>query len=429
MPTPAMYLRKSKDTNTKADHLAILTDAVRAYGHNSETAVYDDWAKSGSRTGLGKRTAWHELCEAIERHEHDVVFMNSLDRGGRDLEEWLRFVRVARDQGVKVIAEGVDYSRPENRDRLVFEAWMAEKELERAKERSARTKQIRTRRGDSTVGGHSAPYGQMWARAGDVGMVTEEHPDPRRIVAVPNPDEPLEPVLAAVEETGGNVLQAAKLLNDRGIEARGRRGWTPRTIARVVDAQGAKRRRGSGRPLKTGQGSPSPLSRLVECHCGTVMTPTRDPRNGLWLSMVCGRGHKLGTAAHGPYTARSRHVLDRLRDELNGRIEHSKKTWTHDPSAMADERAKLEEDLRRLGRAYRAGAVEDEEFDRESGAIRERLDEIEEQSAPVFRFTIRRTGPIVRWDGTDEEVAEDLRRAVRIVRLGRDMRPAEVMRR
>ena len=65
--------------------------------------------------------------------------MSHLDRGGRSLEEWLRFIRVAQDHRSASSPASTDYSAPENKDRLIFEAWLAERELDAAKRRAART--------------------------------------------------------------------------------------------------------------------------------------------------------------------------------------------------------------------------------------------------------------------------------------------------
>ncbi|MDQ2941164.1 MAG: recombinase family protein, partial [Chloroflexota bacterium] len=144
MPRPAAYLRKSKDSATKAEHLDRLLTTVARYGHGrGDAVVYDDWARSGDQRKLASRKAWRDLCAAIERGEHDVVFMNDLDRGGRSLEEWLRFIRVAQDHRVRVVADDTDYSAPENKDRLIFEAWLAERELDAAKRRAAATIRMR----------------------------------------------------------------------------------------------------------------------------------------------------------------------------------------------------------------------------------------------------------------------------------------------
>lgn len=428
MTRPAAYLRKSKDTATKADHLAILMDAVHADGHNGDTVVYDDWARSGDIAKIAKRAAWRDLCAAIERGDHDVVYMNDLDRGGRSIEEWARFMRVARDRGVRVVAGGVDWASPGRKLEFHIRASFAEEELDRAKARSARTKQIRARRGDAVVGGHAAPYGSMWARAGDVGMVTDEHPDPRRIVVVPNADEPAEPLLAAVADTRGNVLQACKLLNDRGVPSRGRKGWEPRTLSRALDARGVARgRRGARDGSRRRMPSDAPLSRLVECHCGALMTPVRDPRNGEWLSLYCGRGHKAGAASHGRYVARSRHVVEFLRDRLYGWDQVRAVRATDDDTEQR--RAHLAEDRRRLGIAYTARAIDDAEFVSQVAAIDAELADLETDGGEAVG-DLEHAGRMVEFDQGDARLGEDLRRVVDRVVLDESMMPADlVMRR
>lgn len=423
MTRPAAYLRKSKDAATKADHLAILTAAVHADGHNGDTVVYDDWARSGDIKKLSKRTGWRALCEAIERDEHDVVFMNDLDRGGRSVEEWARFMRVARDRGVRVVAGGVDWSAPDKRMEFYLRAVFAEEELERAKSRSARTREIRERRGDATVGGHAAPYGSMWARAGDVGMVTSEHPDPRRVVVVPNPDEPVEVILDAVRESRGNVLRAAKLLNERGVPSRGGRSWEPRTISRILDSRGVSRGRRGANGSRRRSPSDAPLSRLVECPCGTLMTPTRDPRTKAWASLYCGRGHKLGVKVHGPYVARARYIEDRLREELAGQ-----ESKTYRPTATVDAtttRAALEARKRKLGIALADEAIDEDDYRERMDAVKAELADLDDDD--VLGPTITMKTRKVDWTAPVEVVGEQLRRLVRVVRLGADMLPVEVV--
>jgi hypothetical protein len=421
MTTPGAYLRKSKDTATKADHLGILMASAKAHGHNGDTVVYDDWARSGDIDKLGKRTEWKRLCDAIERGDHNIVFMNSLDRGGRSIEEWLRFVRLARSRNVRVIADGVDYSASENRDRLIFEAWAAEKELERAKERSARTVAIRRGRGDVTTGGHAAPYGQMWARAGDVGM----DGDPRRIVAIDNPDEPMEPLLDAIKATKGNVLQAARRLNDLGVPTRSGRPWDPRVLTRALDRVGAIRaRRGASVKGRRRAASDAPLSRLVQCHCGATMTPERDRRNGLWLGLVCAPGRKLGLAAHGRTVARSRHVMDRLKADIHYSRITIEKAGRSDPSK---DRGRLDATKRKLGIALADDAISEHEYRRRMDAVKRDIAKLDDEVTVESEWTgFSPRTPLVDWTADDATIGDQLRRVVRVVRLDKDMMPAEV---
>lgn len=427
MTRPAAYLRKSKDAATKADHLTILMASVKAHGHNGDTVVYDDWARSGDIDKIGKRTEWKRLCDAIERGEHDVVFMNSLDRGGRSIEEWLRFIRLARSRNVRVIADGTDYSATENRDRLIFEAWAAEKELERAKERSARTVAIRRGRGDATTGGHAAPYGQMWLRAGDVGM----DGDPRRVVVVDNPDEPVQPLLDAIRDTKGNVLRAARLLNERGVPTRSGALWDHRVLARALDRLGAHRsKRGPNPNGRRRAPNDAPLSRLVECHCGATMTPEMDPRKRVkgdphpWLVLTCAPGRKAGKDVHGPYIARARHIMERLRDEIRvSRITIERSAPTDSARARAD----LEARKRKLGIALADDAISEDDYRSRMDAIKRDIAKLDDDVIAEDEWVgFGPRTPLVEWDADDATVGEQLRRVVRVVRLGEDMRPREV---
>lgn len=428
MPRPAAYLRKSKDAGSKADHLGLLMAAVSERGHNGDAVVYDDWAKSGDIEKIDKRTEWRRLCDAIEAGEHDVVFMNSLDRGGRSIEEWLRFVRLCRARGVRVIADGVDYSAAENRDRLIFEAWAAEKELERAKERSARTKTLRERRGDAVTGGHHARYGYMWVRAGDAGL----DGDARRIVEVPNPAEPLGPLVEAVRETGGNVQAACRLLNQRGVPTRSGSPWDNHTLTRVLDGHDVMRRRSGVVGLRRRAPTEAPLSRLVACHCGSLMTPSRDPRkrdanghrSGEWLILTCSAGQRLGREAHGPYVARARHVMERLQADLRYR---TIRVLTAAPKAAPSRLADLEDRRRRLGIALADDAIPEADYRRRMDALKAEIAAAEDDGASRSEWAdFSPSEPLVDWSAPAAQIGERLRRLVRVVRLGADMRPAAI---
>jgi DNA invertase Pin-like site-specific DNA recombinase len=419
MTRPAAYLRKSKDAATKADHLALLTRSVAAFGL-ADPVVYDDWARSGDIRKLSKRTGWRELCAAIERGEHTTVFMNSLDRGGRSVEEWARFMRVARDHGVRVIADGVDWASPEKKLEFHLRAVFAEEELDRARARAASTVGFRRARGDVVVGGHHAPYGAEWVRAGDAGIAG----DPRRVVEVPNEREPLQPLLDAVTETRGNVLAACRLLNERRVPTRTGAPWDPRVLTRALDRQGALRaRRGASVGGRRRGASDAPLSRLVVCHCGATMTPERDPRNGRWLGLVCTAGRKLGKDNHGRYLARAHYVMEFLRDRLNVSTIRIVKSSTVDvPAARAD----LDDRRQRLTAAL-ADGMNTTEYRRRMDILKREvaaLADAEDVESDWVGTSPRE--PLVDWGASDTDVGERLRRLVTAVHLDETMLPVTV---
>jgi DNA invertase Pin-like site-specific DNA recombinase len=400
---PAAYLRKSKDAATKQEHLDRLLATVRRYGHNGDTVVYDDWARSGDQRKLASRKAWREMCGAIERGEHDVVFMNDLDRGGRSLEEWLRFIRVAQDHQVRVVAADTDYSAPENKDRLIFEAWLAERELDAAKRRAAATIRMRRGRGDAMG---QPPYGYRFAR------------EDGRVVLVEDPDRPVQPVLDAVHEARGNTAEAVRLLNDRGVPSRYGREWAAPAL------RGFLRRLGETPPeakkarrTRTGRmAMPQPLSKLLVCHCGQVMTPLARG------DAYCYVGARMGKARHGRYIARQRHVFDFLKKELHYSRVDLRGTRTSGAGAE-EQRVALEEKRRRLGVSYADGAFDDDEYARRKEAIGREIDALPEPDAWVPGPGFGKRTPIVDWSAGPDELGEQLRRVVREVRLGEDMKP------
>jgi DNA invertase Pin-like site-specific DNA recombinase len=409
MAAPAAYLRKSKDSATKAEHLDRLLATVRRHGHNGDTVVYDDWAKSGDQRKLASRKAWRDLCAAIERGEHDVVFMNDLDRGGRSLEEWLRFIRIAQEHRVRVVAADTDYSAPENKDRLIFEAWLAERELDAAKRRAAETIRMRRRRGD-VLG--SPPYGYRLAKADG------------KVVLVEDPSRPVQPIIDAVHEAQGNTAEAVRLLNDRRVPSRFGKEWSPPALRAALRRMGElpptleKARRTRGR-LRM----PSPLSRLVICHCGQVMTPV-DSRKELY----CYIGSRDGAARHGKVIANQRRIFDFLEAALADVKLHPKRI-AYDDEEVGKRRAALEEKRRRLGIAYADGALDDGEYDRRKEAIAHEV-----AALPDPQWSLR----VIDWDRLaatrdkpDFQALVDwgskmVRQLVKAIRMDEDMRPVAI---
>jgi DNA invertase Pin-like site-specific DNA recombinase len=416
---PAAYLRNSKDPGTKDEHHARLMTLVHADGHNGDSELYDDWNRSGGRAGLGKRTAYARLCADIEANRISAVYMNALDRGGRDLEEWLRFVRIAIEHGTGVIDPSGDWTAPDRRDEFESEVTFAGREYRKAVKRSAGTKAMQVARGDTF--GHP-PYGRM--------ILREE--GTRRVVHVPNPEEPIEPILDAIRETRGNVLAACRLLNASGSVARYGRSWSPRTLANIIrrEAPQLLRVKATTRTSrKDGElRQPSPLSRLVKCHCGHLMTP-RDS-GGLY----CNEAIKVGPKVHGRYVARQRHVYALLQwlTENEREVKWFRNFSSADPDPADARREELTESLRRLGRAYADGAYDDEEYGERrepmAAELARLLEDAEDSAADreILTTQVRAVGPLVNWAADDTTLGDELRRVFRSVTLDWDMLPTDV---
>jgi hypothetical protein len=259
----------------------------------------------------------------------------------------------------------------------------------------------------------------MWARAGEVGM----DGDPRRIVVIDNPDEPMEPLLEAIRDTKGNLLQAARRLNTLGVPTRSGRPWDPRVLARCLDRVGATRTLRAGKVGERRAPSDAPLSRLVLCHCGGIMTATRDPRTKRWSSLYCNQGHKAGVEAHGRYIARSRHVMEMLEAELRiSRITITKSG----PADTTGDRASIEARRRKLGIAFADDAISETDYRERMDAIKRDLAKLDEGTIADDWTGFSEREPLIDWTADDAEVGERLRRLVRSVRLNENMMPVSV---
>ncbi|MEJ7804163.1 MAG: recombinase family protein, partial [Candidatus Limnocylindria bacterium] len=288
---PAAYVRKShRLADSAAAQLAAIRRAAATDGADPDALeVYSDVGLSG---GYGKRNGdsdWVRLLADIDARRVSTVYLTVVDRASRSVEDWAGFTRRMREAGTRLFGEQGEIDLSPGLSPGTIAALVAEAEREKAIERSARAAATQAARGDEAIGGHGAPYGYRRARAGELGLPG----DPARIVVVRDPDEPVEPILAAAKETAGNVMAAARLLNECGVPTRSGAAWSTRTVARVLDTEDATRVRRAGERRRRGP-SDAPLSRLVACHCGQLMTPGRDRRTRRWSEVYCHVGHRAG---------------------------------------------------------------------------------------------------------------------------------------
>ena len=415
---PAAYVRKSKKLEESA---AAQLEAVRQVaardGEAGDLLVYSDVGVSGRRKKRGEKSAWARLLDDIAADLVSTVYVSVLDRAGRSLVEWLQFSELLVEHKVRLVDQtGQDRVGVGNGDVALFEMWAAQKEGEKAVERSARAFRTMKARGDEMVGGYKAPYGYRRARAGDVGL----DGDPSRVVVVPDPDEPVQPLLDAVRATNGNVLQAARRLDAEGVPYRAGRPWNVRVLTGVLEREGVLAPR-HGAQARRRAPSDAPLSRLVECHCGRLMTPQRDRRNGKWLSLLCMPGCRAGRAAHGRYVARSRHVIELLQSELHYSRARIVKA---SPVDTAAERARLDARRQKLQVALDNDLIRPDEFKRRAADLKRDAEALADATAAENEWVgVSPLEPLVDWNASDAAVGEALRRVVRSVRLDSSMMP------
>ena len=408
---PAAYVRKSHaDAASAASQLEAIKELATRQGVTTPLAVYADVGVSGRHGMRGAKSDWRRLHDDIASGVVSVVYLTALDRAGRSLREWLDFTELCVSKGVEVRDQsGVDRASGDAEDIAIIEMMMAQREGKKAVERSARGKATQMRRGDDVYQGRS-PYGWKRVRVDADGNIVNA-PD-GRIVQVPNPEQPVQPLIDAISATRGNVLQASKIV-----------GIDPRVMTRALDSAGALR--GRRAPVGGRRRAPSdaPLSRLVECHCGTLMTPARDRRTKQWASLYCARGHKLGAPVHGRYVARSRFVLDALRREIPRKSSIAILRST--PADTEARRRALEATKRKLGIALADDAIEEAEYRKRMDAVKAELADLGDAESEWIGFGPRT--PNVDWSADDIALGEALRRLVRVVRLDADMMPAEVV--
>lgn len=393
---PAAYVRKSKKLEeSAAAQLAVLKELAQRDGVNGELEVYEDIGRSGRYGQRGPDTAWGRLLADVEAGRVSTIYVRVLDRAGRSLEEWLAFLRLCRENEVRIVDQTGERSAPEGYDLTVIEMLMAEREGKKAQDRSRLALATQQKRGD--VIGHP-PYGYQ------VGWQ-----DGRRAF-VPNPAEPVAAALAAVRKTGGNVARAARLLNEGGTPTRGGKSWDPRTLRRVIEREapnllaprtGATRQR--VRPSVV-----SPLSRLVRCHCGQILTPVQ--ARG-WA--YCSVGHKQGAAAHGPYVVRLSVIEKALREELSKlrvKVFSVEKALTENLAIRTALVAKRE----RLGWAVTDGLLPREQARNQAAAIDAELEELTDDEV----WTGITESTRVDWSWEPIKLGDVLRKLFREVRLG-----------
>ena len=317
---PIAYLRRSSadatdpgDISREAQETAV-RELARRDGYNGELRILADWDRSADEAKEGRRTGFLAMLAAIDRGECDVVYAASLDRLYRSMRTFVRLTDAAKAHGTRIVtlregALGGDGS-PMAQAFAEITAVFSGLELRTTKARAAGALAVRRSRGDH-IG--RAGYGFRLARNEAGAIVTE-----------PDPDRPLEPILEAVRETGGNVLAACKLLNARAVPVpqgpsaerrlNGSGHWHPWPLRKIVDRNAPELL-----PAKGPRGRRTPtnalLAQLLVCHCGHVLTPERA---GRWRGQAyrCTVGNRTGREAHGRVFVTEAALLPWIRDEI-----------------------------------------------------------------------------------------------------------------
>ena len=397
----AAYIRRS---STSADSPGDASreaqgDAARrlaaAFAPEAEIREYVDWGISGRKDD---RPEYVRLKAAITAGEVCCVFAYSLSRLGRTARELDALFSLCEAHDVQVITQAdgtLTATSATGKFLRRILAELAELESELAKERSASAREAKRTRGDRF--GH-APYGFRHVRQDG------------RIVRVPDPERPLEPIIAAYREAG-SVLGACRLLEARGIPApKGGETWATSALTRILDANAPELL-----PRKTREGRRSPagavFAHLLECpFCGRTMTP--NTHRGQYY---CPNGPR-DRAGHPRYAVREVDIAPWIKAEAD----------RFDPEPLrieADDMSGRKEAIaRRLDLAtelYLSGDpnMPRPKYDAEKARAARDLDGLETQEAA---FSLPES---IEWDHAPEVVNRTLRTIIRRITLDDSLRP------
>jgi DNA invertase Pin-like site-specific DNA recombinase len=389
----AAYIRRSSvsvDSPGEASREAQLT-AVRSLC-GEDVRVFTDWGVSGLKAD---RPEYVKLKAAIVAGEIGSVCAYSLSRLGRSARELLDFVELCQSRGVviRTSVESLDTSTAMGRAMLTVMAAFAQLEAELAGERQASARAARVARGDDM----SAGYGYALARQPNGSL--------RR---VPDPEQPLAPLLEAYREAG-SVLGACRLLEARGIPApRGGTRWATSALTRILDANAPDllpRRLASGRRVPAAR--PAILARLLRCpFCDRMMTP-----NVARGQYYCPNGPK-DRERHTRYAVREADVLPFVRAEAERFMQRVGKPV----AANASRRDAVTARLDRAHELFIAGDIDRPRYDAEKAKVTAEYDQLDaaDEIAGV---------PALAWDMPADRLNGILRTFFNFVELDGSLRP------
>lgn len=398
---PVAYIRRSSasednpgDVSREAQEAAVRELAHRD-GHNGNLRVFVDWDRSADEAKEAKRLAFTEMLAEVTAGRISVVYAYALDRLYRSMRTFVRLTDAAREHDVRVVTlrEGVlgGDGSPMARAFSQITAVFSELELNTAKARAKGAAQARVARGDKLG---AARYGFRLVKVDGV------------TVEVPNPDQPLEPIIAAYREAG-TVVGATRILNAAGVPSPRGTIWGDATLTRVLESNDVEL------PAKNGAGRrrrpPKALfAQLLRCHCGRMMTP-----NGRRRQYYCHRGYNL--AGHGRYILAQSAILpwivaEAARLAIPGDVAAVRERDEARKTALLAKRARWVE-------SYAEGLIDKATRDVRLAAIAREVDRLEAAEGLVD------IPPAVDWTWPPERVNAVLRALWAEVTLDTNLRP------
>lgn len=372
----AGYMRRSVaddndpgEASREAQEAAIRRLAA-AYAPDAELRLYTDWGISGAKDN---RPDYVRLKADLKAGDLCCVFAYSMSRLGRSARELDAFFALAESKNVKVHTEAegtLTATTAMGRFLRQIMASMAELEREVGRERSMAAEE--SQRAKAAAAGvpflKGKPMYGYRHMVGPDGVLRRE----------PNPDEPIEPLIAAYREKN-SLRAAAERLNDQGIPSPRGRQWTAVTLGRVLSQHDP-----DILPLPTATNRNRPTKQdarfagLLRCHCGGLMTA-----NVARGQYYCGRGH--GGAHDGRKTTTEKHLIAQLQPYADKYGPKAERTYEQ---ANADEIAAMESRLDRLNTAWELGTMSEAKYRERSAPVKAKIEALAARGSKMKGFRL-----------------------------------------
>jgi DNA invertase Pin-like site-specific DNA recombinase len=351
------------------------TEAVRRLAADATLRIIDqDWGRSASTDKIGRRIAFLDLMEQIERGEVDTLYAYSVDRLARSVEWSARLLNACRRAGTTIVTSEGRFAPGDEGAAIVFHMYSAMNESALSgMERKARSTMERRRARNIEAG--LPPNANMGRKPYGT--------DPT------HPDESVEAVLAAFDATG-SFLGAAKNLTAAGIPTRLRAPWSVTTVARIIRRHRPDMPR-TGRAGARARATRA-LSGLLVCPCGQIMSSMPRP-GGRSVGYYCARAHTDRNHPR-PYVISEAKLMPAIQAEAAHLVIPGDSVELEAPSGT--EEGDLHGRLDRANDLFIAGEISRERRDREVAGVTETLARLQ------YAADLRRTHEIDwNWDGAE----------------------------
>ena len=428
----AIYIRVCSEEQIDGFSLSAQERACREFAERRGwdiVALYEDPGHSGKND---RRPGFQAMIEAAHRREFQVLVFHKLDRLSRSLENTLKYFHELFDNDVTIasVTEFFDFASPMGRMLFHVLAVFAQWYLENLSAETIKGKHERVRGG---LHNGRLPFGYEVGPDGVAMIVLEEAEAVRKCFELYSTGEYTD-------------RQVASYLNQEGFITRQRRHWSKDTLRSVLQNEFYYGKVAYREQLMPGRHEPIISAELFE-KCQEVRRQHANrpksygntgPQNNYLLQRIircntCERHLRMQSAKYHYYYKEAsmerglacdhagmsirmdladKQILDILsvlrlpedwQDELRRQMEDE-----DEARRIEARRQQLQEQLRRLGRAYADGAYSDDEYEEKRMALQNELESLVVPDASrVFEagLQLEQLGSFLE-DATDVERAE-----------------------